>query len=172
VLFKEGKEVAVKGTGYHDHNWGNKPMGDQFSNWYWGKVHTDEISIDYGVMIPKNPKKKPMAAVLAFDKNGPVLQGTMKEIIFNNRAELINISREAVMGFDIAHQLKINVKKIGFQLELVIDHSHIVMRDKAQFKEGESAYRYIGNERMKVKRKGKTMTYKTRSLHEIVFLPR
>ncbi|MGH4036711.1 MAG: hypothetical protein ACRQFF_02555 [Sphaerochaeta sp.] len=170
VLFKNGKEVPVKGTGYHDHNWGSEPMGNQFSNWYWGKVHTDDISIDYGVMIPINPKKKPIVSLLAFDNNSAIVQGSMKDILFNNSVEVNKVSKEPVLGFNIAHQLKINVNKIGFKLDLVIDLKKIVMRDKAQFKGSESAYRYIGDEVMKVKRNGTTKTYKTSSLHEIVFL--
>ena len=33
-----GKQRAVKGTGYHDHNWGTIPFERYLSEWYWGRA--------------------------------------------------------------------------------------------------------------------------------------
>ncbi|MBQ8206681.1 MAG: hypothetical protein IJZ77_04390 [Bacilli bacterium] len=32
-----GKQYQLKGTGYHDHNWGNIPMFFLMHHWYWGR---------------------------------------------------------------------------------------------------------------------------------------
>jgi predicted secreted hydrolase len=71
-MIKNGIETKVKGTGYHDHNWRSKPMSAKFKNWYWGKVHTKDISIDYSVMIPKIGNK-PFSTLLITDKNGAIM---------------------------------------------------------------------------------------------------
>ncbi len=37
-----GKTLHLKGTGYHDHNWGNKGMFWLMHHWYWGRAKIGE----------------------------------------------------------------------------------------------------------------------------------
>ncbi len=41
----EGKEYDCRGTGYHDHNWGNKVMFFLMHHWYWGRVQIGDYTI-------------------------------------------------------------------------------------------------------------------------------
>lgn len=41
----DGKAHEVKGTGYHDHNWGNISPGLGIDHWYWGRAHVGEFSM-------------------------------------------------------------------------------------------------------------------------------
>lgn len=34
----DGRTVSLKGTGYHDHNWGNTGMFRVMHHWYWGRA--------------------------------------------------------------------------------------------------------------------------------------
>lgn len=45
TITKSGKEVKVKGNGYHDHNWGNVPMSKILSDWYWGRADIDGLTL-------------------------------------------------------------------------------------------------------------------------------
>ncbi len=45
TITKAGKEVKVKGNGYHDHNWGNVPMSKILSDWYWGRADINGITL-------------------------------------------------------------------------------------------------------------------------------
>lgn len=50
----EGKETNVKGTGYHDHNWGTIDMKNVCDYWYWGRGSAGDYHIFYSVMyLPK-----------------------------------------------------------------------------------------------------------------------
>ena len=41
-----GNEVkTLKGTGYHDHNWGNEEMNKLMSHWYWARVAFDDYTL-------------------------------------------------------------------------------------------------------------------------------
>jgi hypothetical protein len=159
----------VKGTGYHDHNWGIRPMGILFKNWYWGKVHTEDISIDYGVMIPRIGRK-PVTGILITDQQGIIMEPKTTTSLFRIKTKLKKMNKEPVMGFDIANQLVMKVREKGFKMELTIDIDRLLMREETQFNPGESVYRYIGKEKLVVKRDGEEKTYHTSSLHEIVFL--
>jgi len=45
TLTVDGKSVPVKGTGYHDHNWGNVSPGLGIDHWYWGRAHVGDFSL-------------------------------------------------------------------------------------------------------------------------------
>ncbi|KAL6823680.1 hypothetical protein V8C40DRAFT_248574 [Trichoderma camerunense] len=40
-----GTVVEFSGTGYHDKNWGNVPMGSTFRSWYWGHGRAGPYSV-------------------------------------------------------------------------------------------------------------------------------
>lgn len=53
ILLSDGQkknEIAFQGTGYHDHNTGQEPMRDEFTDWYWGRFHFDYGTLVYYVM--------------------------------------------------------------------------------------------------------------------------
>jgi hypothetical protein len=170
VLMKSGKKLPVKGTGYHDHNWGTRPMGAIFRNWYWGKVHTQDISVAYGIMIPRIGKK-PFTGILVTDEYGIILEPKMATSLFRVKTRLNKMEREPSLGYHIANQLVMNVKEKGFEMKLTIDIDRLLMKDVRSLIQSESFYRYIGNAKLVVKRGGAEREYQTTSLHEIVFLP-
>jgi predicted secreted hydrolase len=43
-LTKDGQTTATRGTGYHDHNWGNASTGQYIDHWYWGRAHVGDFS--------------------------------------------------------------------------------------------------------------------------------
>jgi predicted secreted hydrolase len=45
-----GEAREVKGTVYHDHNWGNASLGSQIDHWYWGRAHLGEFSLIFTMM--------------------------------------------------------------------------------------------------------------------------
>lgn len=38
ILSTNNNSIELKGTGYHDHNWGNKQMILLMNDWYWGRA--------------------------------------------------------------------------------------------------------------------------------------
>lgn len=44
------KEYQMEGAGYHDHNLGDRPMKQDFIDWYWGRVHFEQATLVYYVM--------------------------------------------------------------------------------------------------------------------------
>ena len=45
TLTIDGKTQTLKGTGYHDHNWGNKGMFWLMHHWYWGRAKIGEYQV-------------------------------------------------------------------------------------------------------------------------------
>jgi len=47
----ETKERSIKGTGYHDHNWGIININDVCQYWYWGRGNAGDYSMIFTVMV-------------------------------------------------------------------------------------------------------------------------
>ncbi len=45
TLTYDGQTYHVKGTGYHDHNWGNVGLNEVMDHWVWGRAHIGEYSL-------------------------------------------------------------------------------------------------------------------------------
>lgn len=44
------REISFRGTGYHDHNSGDKPLAEAFREWYWGRFHFEAGTLVYYAM--------------------------------------------------------------------------------------------------------------------------
>jgi len=45
TLTYDGQTQPVRGTGYHDHNWGNIALPAVIDHWYWGRAHIDDYTV-------------------------------------------------------------------------------------------------------------------------------
>jgi hypothetical protein len=45
TLTYDGQTHAVRGSGYHDHNWGNVALPAVMDHWYWGRAHIGDYSL-------------------------------------------------------------------------------------------------------------------------------
>lgn len=43
----DGKEMKVRGRGYHDHNWGTVDVKMIVRYWYWGRIYSDDFTLLY-----------------------------------------------------------------------------------------------------------------------------
>lgn len=143
-------------------------MGALFKNWFWGKVHADDYKQDYGVVSPRL-LNKPVTALLVPSNDGAVLTPTTLSTL-KVKTTFNNIIHEPCMGFDMPQQLIISTKQKEYNIKLTVDIQRIVMKEKSNIVDGESAYRYIANEHLTGKHKGITKQYNTSSLPEIVSL--
>lgn len=47
----KGEEKQVRGTCYHDHNWGNFSMRSAIDHWYWGRAHVGDFTVVFVEMV-------------------------------------------------------------------------------------------------------------------------
>jgi len=45
TLTYDGQTHAVRGNGYHDHNWGNVALPSIMDHWYWGRAHVGDYTM-------------------------------------------------------------------------------------------------------------------------------
>jgi carotenoid 1,2-hydratase len=61
------RTIAIKATGYHDHNLGAVPMQEYISRWYWGRAFSDPFDLIYYVIYFKNDEYQPLVLLVLQD---------------------------------------------------------------------------------------------------------
>lgn len=100
-----GVEENVTGSGYHDHNWGNVPMGVLVNDWHWARGEADEFTAvtasvtfnngvtvnnayvahpEYGVLVSEANEK------IEFDEDTPTTQPHTGKAINSNIVHVVN----------------------------------------------------------------------------------
>ncbi|RPJ50555.1 MAG: hypothetical protein EHM21_04745 [Chloroflexi bacterium] len=74
-LIYDGKVHPVKGTCYHDHNWGNVGLNDVLSHWYRGRAHLGDYTIIFAEMTATQPYGAQKIPVFMLAKGNQVLSG-------------------------------------------------------------------------------------------------
>jgi len=110
-----GKEMNVKGHGYHDHNWSNVNMHDSFRKWYWGRIHHPEYTLIYYYLYPAR-------------RNEPNISGFFlargdKVLMLSDKMELkaSNAKVDDITGISVPRNLSIRVagKTASIKLEVI-----------------------------------------------------
>jgi hypothetical protein len=109
-LSVDGQEIAMQGTGYHDHNWGFW----KGVTWQWGQVQQGDLSVLYGRVFPPpdaaDPERLPgFVGVLGPD--GPIayarnvqitetdnVQGRPTRIVIRGRGPSLNVTLDFAVG--------------------------------------------------------------------------
>jgi len=72
-LYIEDKRIPVKGTGYHDKNWGNCRIDECFRSWYWGRLYDSVYSLIYFWIFPIDVNRSITSGLLLARNNQPLL---------------------------------------------------------------------------------------------------
>lgn len=121
----KGIVYESKGTGYHDHNWGNVDMSKVINQWYWCRTSIGEYTIIANDIIPEKKYGYKRIPIVLISKDG-------KEC--NDEKEKITISRADTeehffTGKSIDNKLifiKENEKNISYKVEFLRENDIFV----------------------------------------------
>ena len=75
TLTTDGETIELSGTGYHDHNWGNKLMILLMNDWYWGRAKIgDYVVVSSYIYANKKDGYQP-TPIFMLAKDGKILTG-------------------------------------------------------------------------------------------------
>lgn len=69
------KQIDLIGTGYHDHNWGNKLMIFLMNDWYWGRAKIGDYVVVSSYIYANKKGKYKATPVFMLAKDGEILTG-------------------------------------------------------------------------------------------------
>lgn len=85
TLTYDGQTRTVKGTGYHDHNWGNIGLNEVMDHWYWGRAHIGEYTLIYVDQIASNKYGNVHMPVFLLAKGTEILTGDSTPLTMQTR---------------------------------------------------------------------------------------
>ncbi len=74
----QGKTKTFKGSGYHDHNWGNVPMDKVIHHWYWSRADFGEYSVIAADVVSEKQFGYKDFKLFAVFKDGKVINDIKK----------------------------------------------------------------------------------------------
>ncbi|RPI91710.1 MAG: hypothetical protein EHM32_10270 [Spirochaetales bacterium] len=166
TLCVKGETISVQGSGYHDHNWGNYHTAETFRGWYWGRVHQERYSIDYGWVLPRD-KGMPVVSPLLIARDGAILLSTdMME------AELGDFKVDDKTGQRYPGRQAFSTDALGVRMRLEIETLRVVEQMKLpKTTDWEQYYmRFIADYSLTVSADGEEDAVKGEMLHEYVIL--
>ena len=119
TLTIDGQVIPVKGEGYHDHNWGNRNMGDGLRGWSWGRMFDGKYTIMYSWILPmiEGTSKRP-EIYMARDEQ-PIVATADMEFKVTNAEYDPETKKDIPMGIllsgkqgDIKFKIEMNKKEI------------------------------------------------------------
>ena len=106
-----GTEKKIKGTGYHDHNWGNTPLQKLFSSWTWFRGKAGPYTVILAELnAVKNRGGFDIPILFVADENQVVVNK------FGNR-ELLTMKNDLIKNY---YPKKMSPNSQSFQLFLII----------------------------------------------------
>ncbi len=70
-----GKTAVLDGTGYHDHNWGNKLMILLMNDWYWGRAKIGDYVVVSSYIYANKKDGYKATPIFMLAKEGKILTG-------------------------------------------------------------------------------------------------
>jgi hypothetical protein len=75
TLAYDGRTHHVKGSGYHDHNWGNVGLGQVMDHWLWGRAHLGGYTLIYVEQVASRAYGFARLPVFLLARDGEILVG-------------------------------------------------------------------------------------------------
>ena len=120
TLAYDGQTRNVKGTGYHDHNWGNIGLNEVMDHWYWGRAHIGEYTLIFVDQIAANKYGNVHMPVFLLAKGSEIITGDSAPFTMQSRDFLpyeggYSYPREVDFNWKLGHewiQLRLRNPKI------------------------------------------------------------
>ncbi len=80
-----GKKLALTGSGYHDHNWGNIGMFWLMHHWYWGRAKIGDYQVISSYITAKEEYGYEHFPIFVIYKNGERLGCSIDAITYEQR---------------------------------------------------------------------------------------
>jgi hypothetical protein len=169
-----GREIAVTGIGYHDHNWLNFNFARIIDYWMWGRVYSKNYTLSYAFIQCNDKMDRHAVKVLMLAEGKEVILSTgefdfVTEDFEYNPVAKHRYPRRVTIRVPGELDVTLDVNKV-MEAEDMLENFNPVLRFIAKYlvrlKPG--YFRLVSDFAIRVTRKGKTSRETGTTLHEIV----
>ena len=101
------ERITLDGTGYHDHNWGNKLMVLLMNDWYWGRAKLGDYVVVSSYIYANKKDGYKATPIFMLAKNGEILTGDAYKYLKFSESDYIkdsytkrHVARRLVYDYD------------------------------------------------------------------------
>ncbi len=91
-LRTKDETIELCGTGYHDHNWGNKLMILLMNDWYWGRAKIGDYVVVSSYIYANKKDGYKATPIFMLAKNGEILTGDASQYLIYEEKDFIKDS--------------------------------------------------------------------------------
>jgi hypothetical protein len=117
TLGYDGKTHQVKGSGYHDHNWGNLSLPRVMDHWYWGRARVKDFTL---IFVEQITHKR------YGSKKHPVFYLAKGDQILTGEGDYLSLKKEDFIRHSDGRKYP---EKLDFHWEHDGDSVHIALRN-------------------------------------------
>ncbi len=101
------RTVKLDGTGYHDHNWGNKLMILLMNDWYWGRARIGDYVVVSSYIYANKKDGYKATPIFMLAKDGAILTGDAEKYMTYEETDFVkddytgrHVARKLVYDYD------------------------------------------------------------------------
>lgn len=102
-----GEPTVLSGTGYHDHNWGNKLMILLMNDWYWGRAKIGDYVVVSSYIYANKKDGYKATPIFMLAKDGQILTGDATRYLTYRETDFVkddytgrHVARTLVYDYD------------------------------------------------------------------------
>ncbi len=112
------RQIALDGTGYHDHNWGNRLMIFLMNDWYWGRAKVGEYVVVSSYIYANKKCGHAPTPIFMLAKNGKILCDDAYRYLKYTECDFV---RDPYTGRNVA-------KTLIYDYDNPVDHYRVTYR--------------------------------------------
>lgn len=122
----DGPPTAVRGSGYHDHNWGNAPITEVMHHWYWGRARVGDYTVIASHITAEKRYGSTPFPLLLLARGDEVLVQDSPQVRF----VATEVSRDELTGKPVASRLVYETQSGGKRYRITFARKKDLLRKK------------------------------------------
>ncbi len=126
TLTEKGKTIKLKGTGYHDHNWGNASMDKMMNHWYWCRASVDGYTVICSDIVAAKQFGYTRLPMFLLAKDGKIISDDQDNVLIDRADSIVHPVTGKFMDNHLTFTQKISADE-SYSIEF-IRHGDIFCR--------------------------------------------
>jgi len=174
-----GKKHVVKGSGYHDHNWGNVEMSKVWNNWWWSRSQIGGYTNLAVELITTKKYGNVKLPIFMLAKNNKILLDNESKMVLNRKGIVIHPTSGKNVENKLQFLYKDGTNRVTVELERKRDILVFDLLKRIPSWKGAVAkvlnirpwyHRIHGSVTLDMDLGGKKERYESESVYELMFL--
>jgi hypothetical protein len=119
-----GETKRHTGTGYHEHNWGNRSLRDLVHDWYWARGTIDGWTVIACYITAERNYGYRTFPIFMLSRDGRIVADDASKVAFSAS----NVETDAITGKPFANKTSYDYRDVDTRFRLTFDRKDTILR--------------------------------------------